>query len=141
MKKAQTERLYDLRKRTHPSQGTFRTLQVFECWVCGGLTNKLHAYSACPIGYREDTVCPNSGECWHHELEKKLHWLTRSHPKGYKAELEREIDTMRQQCVKKVKNDLVGKPNLKLKKPVTHTFPNNLSDVFKCKHWQEYMDW
>ena len=133
------ENLYDLRKKNHPLYQEFRTLQVFECWVCGALTNKMYAGACVPIGYYEYTVCPHGGKGWHHELEKKLHWLDKPHPKDYQETLGRDIDEARKQCAKKVKNDLVGKPNLKLKKSVSHTFPNDLNVT--CKHFWECSQW
>src|SRR3989344_2405627 len=132
-------KLYDLRKKDIPLYKEFRTLQVFECWVCGALTNKMYAGAAIPIGYHEDVVCPNAGECWHHELEKKRRWLAKPHPEDYKKALRREIDEFRKKHQSKAKNDLAGKPNMKLKRPVTHTFPYDLSVT--CKHFLEHSKW
>ena len=55
-------RLYDIPLRNYPSQrgDTFRSLQVFKCWVCNALTNKV-VMGGYP-GYGVRAICPNSSE-------------------------------------------------------------------------------
>lgn len=117
----ETVRLYDLRKSNYPDQrgDVFRSLQVFECWVCGARTNRI-VMGGYP-GYGVRVICPNSCECWHHVLEHKLDWLGRPHPQDYKASLEREIASFRERYNDRMKNDIIGEPNPSLKGEVTNT--------------------
>lgn len=113
--------LYDIRKHDYPNKrgDHFRSLQVFECWVCNALTNEVVMGGS--MGYGVRAVCPNSAECWHHELEAKIKLLDMPHPKSYKQELQKEIDELKQKHRSKVKNDLKGEPDYSLKLTVTNT--------------------
>lgn len=114
-------KLYDIRERKYPDKrgDVFRSLQVFECWVCKALTNRVVMGGA--MGYGVRAVCPNSVHCWHHELELKIAWLyEKPHPASYKKELQKEIDRMKKRCAKEIKNDLQGKPSMELKQGVTN---------------------
>ncbi|MEK7498536.1 MAG: hypothetical protein AAB611_01600 [Patescibacteria group bacterium] len=112
--------LYDMRKKDYPNKrgDTFRTLQVFKCWVCNALTNRV-TMGGYP-GYGCATICPNSGECWHHELEEKIKWLKYPHPGSYKEELRQEIDAMRKEYEHLVEHDLLGACDKTLEKSASH---------------------
>lgn len=73
-------KLYDIRKRDYPNKrgDSFRSLQVFKCWVCGALTNQVIMGGY--LGYGVRAICPQSDQCWHHELEEKIRWLNNPHP-------------------------------------------------------------
>lgn len=118
---SETVKLYDLRERKYPHNrgDVFRSLQVFECWVCGGLTNRV-VMGGYP-GYGVRAVCPQAWECWHHELEEKLEWAAKPHPASYLAELQREIEDFRKSHAAEVKRDLEGEPDMNLKQGVTNT--------------------
>lgn len=126
-------KLFDLTKRNYPSQrgDTFRSLQVSECWVCGALSNRV-VMGGSP-GYGVRVVCPNSSECWHHELEKKVEWLDKPHPRSYKDELQKKVDEMKLQHREDVRNDLKGNPDMTLPhRWVTNTFSRKLKS--QCRH-------
>jgi len=112
--------LYDLRKRNYPNKrgDSFRSLQVFECWVCGVLTNEVVMGGS--HGYGVRVICPQSAECWHHELELKVNLLRQPHPKTYKAELQQEIDEIKKRHKRQIKNDIVGSPDFSLRENVTN---------------------
>ena len=126
-------RLYDIPLRNYPSQrgDTFRSLQVFKCWVCNALTNKV-VMGGYP-GYGVRAICPNSSECWHHELEDKLMRLNKSHPQSYEKELQKEIGDIKRLHEKDVKNDLEGNPDMNLRRPVTNT--RSFKPGSNCKHY------
>ncbi|MBI5152919.1 MAG: hypothetical protein HZA36_00435 [Parcubacteria group bacterium] len=126
--------LYDMRKKDYPNKrgDTFRTLQVFKCWVCGGLTNRV-VMGGHP-GYGVATICPNSSECWHHEIEDKIRWFKYPHPKSYKEELKEEIDTMRKEHENHVKHDLEGACDKTLQGDVSHVCSSK-PDNPSCRHF------
>ncbi|OGN41450.1 MAG: hypothetical protein A2606_01605 [Candidatus Yanofskybacteria bacterium RIFOXYD1_FULL_42_10] len=132
-KMAKTVKLYDLRERNYPHNrgDKFRSLQIFECWVCGALSNQVIMGGY--LGYGVRVVCPNSSECWHHELEEKLKWLEKLYPKSYKQKFQKEITVMKRQHKAKIKNDIEGKPNMSLKRPMTNTFSWNTRNK-PCSH-------
>ena len=113
-------RIYDLEERNYPNQrgDSFRSLQVFECWVCGALTNWV-IMGGSP-GYGVRTVCQQSSLEWHHELEDKISLLQKPHPKSYKQELEKEISQLREKHEKEIKNNLVGDYDLNQKRLMTN---------------------
>ncbi|MBI5421136.1 MAG: hypothetical protein HZA35_02375 [Parcubacteria group bacterium] len=126
--------LYDMRKKDYPNKrdDTFRTLQVFKCWVCGGLTNRV-TMGGYP-GYGVATICPNSSECWHHELYRKITWLKRHpHPKHYKEELQQEIDDEVKESAHLVVHDLVGAYDKTLVESASHVFSSKPNDR-ECRH-------
>lgn len=126
--------LYDIRKKNYPHErgDDFRSLQVFECWVCGSFTNQV-VMGGSP-GYGVRAICPQSAECWHHELEKKVKLLAQPHPKTYKAELQHEIEEIKEKKKEHIKNDIAGSPDFTLKESVTNTcsFKPNPK---KCTHF------
>ena len=104
--------LYDLREHRYPDKrgDAFRSLQVARCWVCGAFSNRV-VMGGYP-GYGVRMVCPNSAECWHHELEIKIRWLQdHPHPRAYKEELEKEIEEMKNACKDKVVTDSSQRSN------------------------------
>ena len=127
--------LYDLREQRYPNKrgDTFRSLQVFECWVCGALTNLVIMGGS--VGYGVRAVCPNSAECWHHVIEDKLRLSDKPHPTSYKRELETEIEQLRAARRAKIKNDITGQPDMTLKEPVTNV------RSFKREVCEHYLDW
>lgn len=130
----ETVRLYDVTTRDYPNQrgDIFRSLQIFKCWVCGVLSNRVIVGWHSP-GYGVRVVCPNSSECWHHELEKRVELLYKPHPQSYKDKLQSEIDAIKQKHLAGAKNDLEGNPDMTLpRRWVTHTFSQGLKSF--CKH-------
>ena len=118
---SESVKLYDLETEKYPHErgDCFRSRQVFECPICGGLTNRVVMGGYPGWGLR--AVCPNSSECWHHELEDKIRWLSNPHPQGYRDALEAEIIELRTRDQPLAKNDLVGEPDLSLRRRVTNT--------------------
>ncbi len=91
-----------LEKLAISSKGSFRTLRVFICTVCGSKTN--HAENNEGIS----VPCPNISEQWHQILVKKLYLLREyHHPKSYLKELKKEIDVMKENHPPK--NNIKGK--------------------------------
>ena len=107
--------LYDLRKDDHPDQrgDRFRSLQVFECGICGAVTNSM-LMGGYP-GYGLRYYCPNGQEEWHKNLKEKIKLSRQPHPKFYNHELEKEIQEFRNKHAKDVKNDILGNPDFNLK--------------------------
>ena len=134
VKKSEVVKLYDIEKHNYPSNrgDVFRSLQVFECGICKAMTNEVVMGGSMSYGVR--TVCPNSSECWHHELEDKVELLKQPHPKMYKDALKKEIDQIRKKNKSKIKNDIKGEPDLKLKDEVTNTWSFD-PDNKKCTHY------
>lgn len=130
---ASGSRLYDLHERNYPNQrgDSFRSLQVFECWVCNGVTNRV-VMGGSP-GYGVRAPCPNGSECWHHEIEEKIKWSHRPHPASIKRELEEEIAALRARYAEDVKNDVAGLPDFEQKRSVTNTMRYRPGS--KCEHW------
>ncbi len=128
-------KLFDLKKKDYPHQrgDVFRSRQVAECWVCQALTNRV-VMGGHP-GYGVRLVCPNSSECWHHELENKLKLLHPPHPKSYKDELQKEIDEMKKLHKKDIKNDLEGNYDKTQKRPVTNV--RSFKNGSTCSHFLE----
>jgi len=128
--------LYDMREKDHPNKrgDVFRTLQVFKCWVCYALTNKVKVTAGGYPGYVYVMTCPNSSECWHHELERKIRWLRNPHPKSYKEELREEIDTERKENALFVINDLEGPYDKKLEGSTNNVCSFKVNDP-KCRHF------
>ncbi len=124
--------LYDLRKDNYPSKrgDTFRSLQVFECWVCKAVTNEIIMGGS--MGYGVRAVCPNGSKCWHHELEDKVKLLAKPHPKSYKDELTKDIENDRNRYQNRIKNDILGNPDLSLKEEVTNV--RSWDSKSKCTH-------
>ena len=114
-------RLYDLRERLYPSRrgDQFRSLQVFECWVCGAITN--HVIMGGWPGYGVRTLCPQRRECWHHELEDKIVYL-----------LKGEIVTLREEFAGHIQNDVAGAPDVSLKCAVFNVRSRRLDG--SCSH-------
>jgi hypothetical protein len=135
MSQNQEPKLYDLDKGDYPKKrgSVFRSIQVFECDICGALTNKVIIGGFYP-DYGIKVVCPNSTKCWHHELEIMIRWLSKPHPRSYKDELSREIKEEREKHRSEIKNDLEGNPDMSLpRRKVTNTFSYNLDNP--CNHF------
>lgn len=115
------EKTFDIRKNDYPKDmSIFRTLQIFECPICGALTNRVY-YSQYRIYDGIVTICPQADECWHHEIEAKKLLNKYPHPKSYKEELKKEIEGMKQSHKNQIKNDLTGNPDFSLKQCVRYT--------------------
>ncbi len=125
--------LYDLRERTYPHQrgDIFRSLQVFECWVCGACTNRI-VMGGYP-GYGVRAVCPHAAECWHHEIEEKVAWSRHPHPKPYQDALLAEIEAMRAAHASEAVHDIEGQPDFGLKRSVTNVRAYQQGPP--CPHW------
>jgi hypothetical protein len=103
--------LFDLAKGDFPISQSFRTVQVFECGICGSLSNRAF-WANCFMGGARN-FCPNNEEKWHYRLQAKRELLMKPHPESYKRELRQEIEQLLQ-CAD-VRNDLVGKPDVNRK--------------------------
>ncbi|RJQ37511.1 hypothetical protein C4552_00545 [Candidatus Parcubacteria bacterium] len=125
--------LFDLREHAYPSRrgDSFRSLQVFECWVCRAQTNRVVMGGWPGLGVR--APCPNAIECWHHELESTINWSRRPHPESVKRELEHEIAALRAFHAADIKNDIAGTPDFALKRSVTNTMGHKRG--CGCTHW------
>lgn len=95
--------LYDLRQRTYPNKrgDIFRSVQVFECWVCGALSNEV-VMGGWP-GYGVRVICPQSSECWHHEMEDKI--------KALDEALDKTMKDLRTLFLKEIKEDYIFERN------------------------------
>lgn len=113
--------LYDIEKRNYPNKrgDAFRSLQIFECWVCQALSN--HVVMGGYPGYGIRCVCPNAAECWHHKLEQKLRWKDNPHPKDYLEALSKEIEEMRRSSLDTRVNDIIGDPDQNKIRGMTNT--------------------
>lgn len=62
--------LFDLRDKNYPiGEGElFRTKQVFVCEVCGLRTNRVET----GVNGMLRVICPNSVECWHHDIHDRV---------------------------------------------------------------------
>lgn len=114
-------KLYDVEKRDYPSNKDdyFRSKQVYECPVCHAKTNLVVMGGYPSFGRR--TICPQSGRCWHHELEDKMHWLHKPHTENYKKELKKEIEEILRFHKDEIYDDIAGSPDLSITYPVTNT--------------------
>ena len=125
-------KLYDIRERDYPGgRGTtFRTLQVAECWVCKTKSNHavIGGWPGCGLRF----CCPNSGECWHHELERKVKLAKKPHPKGYQSEINAEIKNIRKQYRKTTKDDIEGEVDLNQIVSMTNVRGSKFGS--NCKH-------
>lgn len=108
----ETVKLYDINERDYPNKrgDTFRCLQVFECGICGGLSNHVEMGGWPGLGVR--VHCPNDLECWHHELQEKLRLASEPHPQSYLDELVKELDALRGRVRGQIVNDILGTPDL-----------------------------
>lgn len=106
------ETLYDIRYDgifPHYRGARFRTIQIYECRVCGARFNiaNLTGYP----GYGLRILCPHRNNEWHGRIVAKMKWLNeKPHPAGYRAELENEIATMKRAIGDKAPDDIVGEP-------------------------------
>jgi hypothetical protein len=126
-------KLFDIRKKNYPNKrgDVFRSLQIFECWVCKATTNKV-VMGGSP-GYGIRAVCPNSSECWHHEIEEKIKLLDKPHPKSYAEELKKEVKEALEKHKEDIKNDIEGNPDPELKRSVTNT--KSYKSGTSCNHY------
>ncbi|GEM_PF-1655422 len=92
-------KLYDLRERNYPHKrgDRFRSLQVFECWVCGALSNEV-VMGGWP-GYGVRVICPSACECWHHELENRV--------KSLNELFDKNIAELRIPFLREIKDDYI----------------------------------
>ena len=125
--------LYDIRDRNYPNHrgDEFRSLQVFKCWVCEAMTNRVIIGGYLTSGVR--VPCPHSSECWHHEIEEKVRLLNQPHPQSYKTELQQEIEVMKRQYLDQIINDIVGDPDFSLTATVTNVRSHKIGSA--CKHF------
>lgn len=125
-------KLYDLDVRGYPDKrgDVFRSLQVFECWVCGARTNRV-VMGGWP-GYGVRAVCPHAAECWHHDIEDKMRLGAAPHPKAYLEALQAEIDELKARHADKVTHDIEGEPDLTKKRGVTNVRARKLDGG--CRH-------
>ena len=124
--------LYDILARDYPmSLGeVFRTRQVFECWVCGALSN---AAVASHVPYQAIQVfCPQSQECWHHDLENLLIQETKSSTPEEMGSLKKAIQFIKDRHCGVSLDDIKGSPDLIDRHPVTSV--RSIRFGYFCKH-------
>jgi hypothetical protein len=113
-------KLCDINEGDHPSQrgDEFRSRQVFVCPVCASRNNRvvMGGFHGC----RVCSACPNMHVPWHRQLARMVRWSKKPHPKSYREELGREIETMRRQHQPDVRHDLEGDPDEADVREVTH---------------------
>ncbi len=120
-----------------------RSLQVFQCRVCGSLSNRITSYryqgrtSHC-LGAANDPLIHVTTKDWHRLASDKLYESRRIvHPASYRAELRREVSELIKD--RPFKNDLVGDPAPVL---VHFTFDRT---VIRCTGpddgYAHYKDW
>lgn len=106
------ETLYDIRYDAsfpHYRGAKFRTVQVYECAVCGCRFNICFMGGAPGLGLR--VPCPHSHQEWHGQILSKMKWLKeKPHPAGYREELKKEIEDMKEAIGDKAPDDIIGEP-------------------------------
>lgn len=109
-------KLWDVENYEYPKDGEyFRTLQVFQCGICGSLINKVIRCNDADIGVQP--LCPNEVEYWHYQLKTKIKLLHAApHPASYVKELEEEIKAGLMKASCKAVRDLAGKPDMESKR-------------------------
>ena len=124
--------LYDVLAKDYPRffGKIFRTKQVFECWVCGALSN---AAVSSVVPYQTIQVfCPQSRHCWHHDLEDLLIEETKEKTSEELELLKKAIQLIKNQNFDSELNDLRGGPDLNEKHPVTSV--RSIRFGYFCKH-------
>lgn len=116
-------RLYDIREHNYPNRrgDHFRSLQVFECGVCGAITNEVIMGGAPGLGVR--VLCPHSSECWHHDVGIKIQELRleyRNNDRGFKEKVTEIRGVLKKLGI--ITDDIEGNPDLSLKRPVSNSF-------------------
>lgn len=100
--------IYNLDEKNYPNWrgAEFRSVQVFECWICGTLSNKV-IVAGFP-GYGVRVLCPQRMESWHIKLaQEKPNWPEHDPNSQIKNTLQ-------------IKNDLVGEYDIKKKHWMTN---------------------
>lgn len=112
-------RLYDLRLGDYPKErgSEFRSVQVFVCWVCGALSNRVVAGGSPGLGVH--VICPNGRECWHHDFEDKHAQLRRYLAASHKEKLGREIQSLRNLYAAEIQHDVRGEADMSQKRSMT----------------------
>ncbi|MEK7087316.1 MAG: hypothetical protein AAB958_01275, partial [Patescibacteria group bacterium] len=110
---------------------SFRSLQVFECTVCGALTNLVIMGGGPGLGIR--ILCPHSSNCWHHDLAIKIRELRLEYtiqPQRFREMVIEILGALRR--FKILTDDIVGNADLSLKNQVTNSFSKRTDK--KCLH-------
>lgn len=117
-------KLYDLRKKDYPQKTRpFRTLQVFQCPICGWCTNRVWYIYIPEIDYPKgrrlySKGCSNKDKNWHSELSGMIDRSTNNlYPPlpHILRKLRKEVAVYRKRITKKIKNDILGGPDLSLR--------------------------
>jgi len=114
------EELIDLRINPPKYPGKYRCLQVYQCRVCGWMTNGFNMdWAGLP-----SQDCPYLRKDWLYELERKVVHAKLPHPKSYAEELQKEIEAERSIHSKEITSDIVGNPDFSQKKNglIAHQF-------------------
>lgn len=116
---AESKKLFDLDRGAYPGErgDTFRTIQTFICPVCEALSNEVYMGGAMVVCPR--IFCPNGAECWHHVLKRTYDQIQKwrfgfsENPDPHRRinALKTELRQMRERCLPKRRNDLVGNPD------------------------------
>ncbi|MBI2591486.1 MAG: hypothetical protein HYW34_02325 [Candidatus Brennerbacteria bacterium] len=110
-------KLYNVENYEYPRSekvdSRFRTVQVFECRICGSLTNLVERINDSWLGVKQ--ICPNNGAKWHSDLKEKRQWLdSYPHPATYKSEMRKEIIEMIGEIPDEIiTEDIAGNPDMK----------------------------
>ena len=120
-----------------------RSRMVWECTVCGALTNRVpgdikhYRRSGEYVGtdYDESQVeCPHINKPWHENICEKLYWLVeKPHPKSYAEELIREILSGRGKRTDNVRGQLG-----KTRKLIPLSFPDD-DDRFQKRMYRKFL--
>lgn len=122
------KKIYDLRKSDYPTTrgDVFRTLQVFQCWVCGVLTNRAVMGGWPGLGVR--VVCPYASECWHHELEDAIPYLVERDQRL----IQEAIEKLRAETGVIIHDDVVERVDRRQRQVVTNT--RSYRSGSRCPH-------
>lgn len=94
--------LYDLSTGNYPRAkgSSFRTKQIFRCYVCTATTNEVFVNGWWGEGVC--TLCPHAAQVWHHRLIEYLQAFGRAHPL---------TGRLIRKCTTLAVHNIVGKPD------------------------------
>jgi len=94
--------LYDLVRGDYPKHkgGSFRSKQIFRCYVCTAITNEVFVNGW--WGEGTCTLCPHAAVEWHHHIIDYMQAFGRAHP---------NTGTLIRACTKLAADNIAGKPD------------------------------
>lgn len=106
-------KLWDVENYEYPNiktlEESFRTVQVFQCGICGALTNLVVRRNDPGLGVQP--ICPNRLLFQHDLAKSKTDLNLQPHPRFYKKEMLEEINDIKEKFFNNLPNDLAGKPD------------------------------